>query len=77
MTFEEQAAELHHLEREARSRGMSELAFELLALEVTRRGDAAEVSFEEQLAEIQRRIVGSLIHDAGASFDAAQSSGGQ
>jgi hypothetical protein len=72
MTFEEQAAELYHLEREARSRGMPELAFELLALEVTRRGDAAGVSFEEQLAEIQRRIVGSSTHDAGASFDAAQ-----
>ena len=56
MTFEEQVAELHHMKREATSQGMSELTFDLLALEITRRGNAAGVPFKGQFAEIRRRI---------------------
>jgi hypothetical protein len=56
MTFEEEAAELHRLEAVAKSLGMTERAFELIALDVNRRGKAEGTPFEEQLAEIRRRI---------------------
>lgn len=59
MTFEEQAAELHRLESVAKSLGMSERAFELIALDVNRRGSLEGASFEDQLAEIRRRIMAS------------------
>jgi hypothetical protein len=60
MTFEEQAAELHQLEATARSLGLSERAYERIILEVNARGNAAGVSFEDQLAEIRRRVMAAV-----------------
>jgi hypothetical protein len=60
MTFEEQAAELHRLESVAKSLGMSERAFEILALEVNKRGSAEGMSFEDKLAEIRRRVMAKV-----------------
>ena len=60
MTFEEQAAELHRLESVAKSLSMSEHAFELIALDVNRRGSAEGMSFEDQLAEIRRRVMARM-----------------
>jgi hypothetical protein len=57
MTFEERSAELHRLEAVAKAQGLSERAFETIALEVNARGNAAGVSFEDQLAEIRRRVM--------------------
>ena len=57
MTFEEQAYELHRLESVAKSLGMSERAFELIALEINRCGSAEGLCFEDQLAEIRRRVM--------------------
>jgi hypothetical protein len=57
MTFEERSAELHRLEAVAKAQGLSERAFEKIALEVNARGNAAGVSFEDQLAEIRRRVM--------------------
>jgi RecA-family ATPase len=57
LSFEERSAELHRLEAVAKAQGLSERAFEMIALEVNVRGNAAGVSFEDQLAEIRRRVM--------------------
>lgn len=57
MSFAEQAAELHQLEAVARSLGLSEAAFERIALDVTAEAwIAGNYPPEQQLAEIRRRI---------------------
>ena len=60
MTFEEQAAELHRLESVAKSLGMSEEAYERIILDVNKRGTANGVRFEDQLAEIRRRVMAKV-----------------
>jgi hypothetical protein len=57
MTFEQQATELHRLEAVAKAQGLSERAFEIIALDVNTRGNAEGVSFEDQLEEIRRRVM--------------------
>ena len=58
MTFEEQAAELARLEALARSLGMSDAAFERIALEVMQNAHRSSVKRtpEQTLDEIRRRI---------------------
>lgn len=57
MTFEEEAAELHQLEAVARCLGLSESAFEAIAMAVTAQAQASGGGTPTaQLAEIRRRI---------------------
>lgn len=57
MTFAEQAAELHQIEAAALSLGLSEEAFERIALEVTAEAwTAGNLTPEHQLVEIRRRV---------------------